>query len=102
MRFAIPFVLLLLGLQSSYAQNPVEPKWTKLVSENREFSVSLPGDLMVHKDEKRRLVSVLANTNDVSFKVQIGKDSSASQLKFYSEDEARRKLRIVEIVGQRV
>lgn len=98
MRFSIPFALLLFGLlQSISAQTAGEAKWTKLVSQNSEFSVSLPGDLTVHQDEKRRLVSVLAKADGVSFTVQIGRDSYASQL------SSIRKKRIAEnFIGSRL
>lgn len=81
MRFAI-FTLLLIFLcgVSAYSQGQSEIKWTQVFTGNRDFSVALPGEMLVYQDKKRNTVTIFANTDDASFSVRIHNDPRVNYL----------------------
>lgn len=80
--FLLP--LLLFCVINSYAQTSTDPKWRTIVSKDSDFSIMLPGDVLVFNDKNLNLVSLSASVPGVSIRVMMSRSpTGAAQMNYF-------------------
>jgi hypothetical protein len=69
-----PFFLLLLSASITFSQQAEKSVWTEIASNDGEFRVSLPGEMLVFEDDLLKTVTLSSSVTDASFKVVFGSD----------------------------
>lgn len=82
MRFLV-LPLLFLCVLTSYAQTANETTWRTIVSKDNDFSVMLPGEIVVYNDKALDLVNISAGVPGVSFRVMFNRSSTGTAQLYY-------------------
>ncbi|MFT3744977.1 MAG: energy transducer TonB [Pyrinomonadaceae bacterium] len=82
--FILP--LLFLGVLTSVAQTANETTWRTIVSKDNDFSLMLPGEIVIHNDKALDLVNLSATVPGVSFRVMFNRSTSGTaQLNYFKK-----------------